>query len=363
MLERFHVPTEEEIRVSECALRSTVEAIFMAFDVPEDDAHQAADVLLYADLRGVETHGVSNMLRVYVHQYQAGELNPRPELTILRESPSTAALDGGNALGIIQGPKAMRMAIEKARATGAGIVTLRNVGHTGAVGYHAMLAADQDMIGVSLTAGGRLVAPTFGAEPRMGTNPIAVAAPTRNRPRFLFDAATSAVAGNKLTIAQRLGVTLHPGWIASWNGTPIMEETLLPASGEFIQLPLGSTREMGSHKGYGLSLVNEILCGVLGSAPISMVDGKWGSKQFLAAYDIAAFCDPDEFKDSLDAMLDVLLETPPAPGHERVIYPGVAEQEELEKRNRAGIPLHLEVIDWFNATTDELGIARLETLS
>jgi LDH2 family malate/lactate/ureidoglycolate dehydrogenase len=256
----------------------------------------------------------------------------------------------------------MRIAIEKARATGAGIVTLRNVGHTGAVGYHAMLAADEDMIGVSLTAGGFLVAPTFGAEPRMGTNPIAMAAPTRSRPRFLYDAATSVVAANKLVIAARLGVPLHPGWITSWNGAPIMEETFLPETGQYLQLPLGSTREMGSHKGYALSLMNEILCGILGSAVPSMIDGKWTSKQFLAAYDIAAFCDPDEFKDGMDAMLEVIESTPPAPGHERVIYPGVAEHEELEQRTRDGIPLHPEVIDWFNATTAELGVGMLETL-
>jgi LDH2 family malate/lactate/ureidoglycolate dehydrogenase len=307
------------------------------------------------------------MLRVYVNQYKEGQLDPTGALTVLRERPSTAAVDGGNTLGIFQGPKAMRIAIEKARETGAGIVTVRNVGHTGAVGYHALLAADEDMIGVSLTAGGALVVPTFGAEPRLGTNPIALAAPTRNLPTFLFDAATSAVAGNKLILASRLGVTLHPGWIASWNGTPIMEEAYLPERGQFAQLPLGSTREMGSHKGYGLAVMNEILSSVLGSALPSMLDhgapgGGAGSKQFLAAYDISAFCDVDGFKDALDAMLQELLDTPAAPGHDRVIYPGVAEHEALAERTAHGIPLHPEVIDWFNATCDDLGIARLDTM-
>ncbi len=362
MLERFHVPTADEVRVSEAALRTTVESIFMALGIAAEDARQGADVLLYADLHGVETHGVSNMLRVYVRQYQDGRLDPTGELTILNERPSTAAIDGGNTLGIIQGPKAMRIAIEKARNTGAGIVTVRNVGHTGAVGYHAMLAAHEDMIGVSLTAGGALVAPTFGAEARLGTNPIALAAPTKTLPPFLFDAATSSVAGNKLILASRLGVTLHPGWIASWNGTPIMEEAHLPERGQFLQLPLGSTREMGSHKGYGLAVMNEILCSILGSALPSMLDADSGSKQFLAAYDISAFCDVDKFKESLEDMLQKLLDTPPAPGLERVIYPGVAEEEERAERSAGGIPLHPEVIEWFNATCDELGVAQLETL-
>ncbi|MEZ4523117.1 MAG: Ldh family oxidoreductase [Thermomicrobiales bacterium] len=362
MLERFHVPHDTEVRVTEAALRATVEGIFTALGIPEEDARQGADVLIYADLRGVETHGVSNMLRVYVQQYQEGKLDPTGQFTIMRERPSTAAIDGGNTLGIFQGPKAMRLAIDKARDTGAGIVTVRNVGHTGAVGYHAMLAADEDMIGVSLTAGGALVVPTFGAEPRLGTNPIAMAAPTRDRPRFLFDAATSAVAGNKLILASRLGVTLHPGWITSWNGAPIMEEAYLPERGQFSQLPLGSTREMGSHKGYGLAVMNEILCSVLGSALPSMLDVESGSKQFLAAYDIGAFCDVDRFKEAMDDMLGALLDTPPAPGHDRVIYPGVSEEEELEERTARGIPLHPEVIEWFSATCRDLGIPELESL-
>ena len=239
---------------------------------------------------------------------------------------------------------------------------MRNVGHTGAVGYHALLAAEEDMIGVSLTAGGALVVPTFGAEPRLGTNPVALAAPTGNLPTFLFDVATSAVAGNKLIIASRLGVTLHPGWIASWNGAPVMEEAYLPERGQFAQLPLGSTREMGSHKGYGLALMNEILSSILGSALPSMLDRESGSKQFLAAYDISAFADVDQFKSSMDEMLQALLDTPPAPGHDRVIYPGISEEEELQERSANGIPLHIEVIDWFNTTCDDLGIARLEVM-
>ncbi len=361
MLERFHVPATDEVRVSEEALRSTTESIFLALGIPEEDARQGADVLIYADMRGVESHGVSNMLRVYVNQYQNGDLDPNGSFTILQERPSTAAIDGGNTLGIFQGPKAMRIAIEKARATGAGIVTVRNVGHTGAVGYHAMLAADQDMIGVSLTAGGALVAPTFGSEARLGTNPIAVAAPTGSKPAFLYDAATSVVAGNKLTIASRLGVPLHEGWIASWNGAPIMEEMFLPERGQYLMLPLGSTREMSSHKGYGLAVINEILCSILGSTLPSMLDPDSGSKQFLAAYDIGAFGDVDQFKESMDQMLDKLVSTPPAPGHERVIYPGLAEDEELEERSRMGIPLHPEVIEWFESVCSDLGVPALVT--
>lgn len=362
MLERFHVPPEDEVRVTPDALRRTVSDIFRGVGTSQEDADQGADVLVTADVRGVETHGVSNMLRAYVAQYLDGRLNATPELNIVRETTSAATVDGDGGLGVIQGPKAMRIAIAKARESGVGIVTVRNVGHTGAVGYYAMMAAEQDMVGVSLTAAGLRVLPPFGAEPRMGTNPIAIAAPTRDKPRFLYDAATSAIAGNKIGLAARVGALMHPGWIASWNGTPLMEEAAVPPPGEFHQLPLGSTREMGSHKGFGLALMVEILATCLSGALPTMLDPNAGSKQFLAAYNIEAFTDLEEFKTTMDEMLQTLEDTKTAPGHDKVIYPGRSEHEAELERQRDGIPLHREVIDWFNATTEQLGVPALVTM-
>jgi LDH2 family malate/lactate/ureidoglycolate dehydrogenase len=176
------------------------------------------------DLRGVETHGVSNMLRAYVRDYQAGKLDPRPGWRVVRESPATAVIDAERRLGVIVGPKAMRLAVDKARAAGVGVVTVFNSGHFGAIGHYAMQAAAQDMVGVCFTGAGLSVVPTFATKPLLGTNPIALAAPARHEAPMLFDAATSAIAGNKIRLAMRVGSPLLPGWVTDKDGIPIMEE-------------------------------------------------------------------------------------------------------------------------------------------
>ena len=224
ILERFKVPEKDQVHVSEAALRRTVTEIFEKLGVSRDDAAEGADVLTMTDLRGVETHGVSNMLRAYVRDYKAGKLNPLPGWRIERESSGTAVIDAEKRLGIVIGPKAMRLAIEKARAVGVGVVTVHNSGHFGAIGHFAMQAAMQDMVGVCFTAAGLHVVPTFASRPLLGTNPIAIAAPARHEPPLLFDAATSAIAGNKIRLAMRVGSPLLPGWVTDKDGSPIMEE-------------------------------------------------------------------------------------------------------------------------------------------
>ena len=171
ILERFKVPAKDQVLVSEAALRRTVTEIFEKLGVSKEDSAEAADVLTMTDLRGVETHGVSNMLRAYVRDYKAGKLNPSPGWRLERQSPATAVIDAEKRLGIIVGPKAMRLAIEKARAVGVGVVTVHNSGHFGAIGHFAMLAAQQDMVGVCFTGAGLSVVPTFASKPMLGTNP------------------------------------------------------------------------------------------------------------------------------------------------------------------------------------------------
>lgn len=363
MLERFYVPTDDVVLVAEEALRETTAAIFKGVGVPPEDAAEGANTLVMSDLRGVESHGVSNMLRNYVMWYREGRLNPTPDWKILRETPGTASIEGDRGLGVIQGPRAMRMAIEKARTVGVGIVTIYNSGHLGAVGHHAMLAAEADMVGVCMTSSGMRVLPTFGREPRLGTNPISIAAPANTEPYLLFDAATSAVAGNKIVLAERIGSLMEPGWVAGLDGAPITEPQPVPPRGEFHQLPLGGTREQGSHKGYGLALMVEVLSTLLGGGIPTMVDGNIGSKHYFAAYNIEAFTDLDAFKDNMDRMLQTLRETPPAIGQERVIYPGLSEHEIEQQRRAHGIPLHSEVVTWFDGITSELGIPALERMA
>ena len=359
ILERFKVPEKDQVLVPEAALRRTVTQIFEKLGLTADDAADGADVLTTADLRGVETHGVSNMLRAYVRDYKAGKLDPTPGWQIVRESPGTAVIDAGRRLGIVIGPKAMRLAVAKAKQVGVGVVTVFNSGHFGAIGHYATLAAGQDMVGVCFTGAGLSVVPTFASKPLLGTNPIAIAAPARHEAPMLFDAATSAIAGNKIRLAIRLGSPLLPSWVTDKEGTPIMEEKPVFDRDEYYQAPLGGTREQGSHKGYGFALMAEVLSTVLaGALPTMLMPGS-GSKNHFAAYDIAAFTDVERFKDTMDEMLRTLRTAAPAPGHDRVLYPGLSEAEEAQARRAKGIPLHKEVLQWFAQCTSELGLAPL----
>src|SRR3989475_12251602 len=359
ILERFKVPVKDQVFVSEAALRKTVTQIFEKLGLTAEDATEVADVLTMTDLRGVETHGVSNMLRAYVRDYKAGKLDPKPGWRIVRQTGGTAVIDAERRLGIIVGPKAMRLAVEKARTVGVGAVTVYNSGHFGAIGHYAMQAALQGMVGVCFTGAGLSVGPTFAAKPLLGTNPIALAAPAGREAPMLFDAATSAIAGNKIRLAIRVGSPLLPGWVTDKDGNPIMEEKPVFNRDEYHQAPLGGTREQGSDKGYGFAMMAEVLSTVLAGALPTMLNSASGSKTHFAAYNIEAFTDVEQFKDTMDEMLKTLRTAKPAPGQERVLYPGLSEAEEDEHRRAHGIPLHKEVIEWFAECTGEMGLAPL----
>ena len=219
------------------------------------------------------------------------------------------------------------------------------------------------MVGICMAgASTPLAVPTFAAVPMLGTNPIAIAAPTKNEPPFLYDAATTVIAGNKIALARRVGANLLPGWISDTQGNPIMEEVPAPKRGEYYHLPLGGTRDQGSHKGYGLAMMVEVLSTFLAGTVPDVLNPAGRARSHFAAYDIAAFTDVDTFKENLDSMLKALRTTKPAPGHERVLYPGLPEYEEEQERRANGIPLHKEVIQWFDDITSELSIPRLKTL-
>ena len=354
VLEQFHVKAEDAVHVQADALRTTVTSIFEKVNVPPEDARLAADVLVTADLRGVETHGVSNMLRTYVAQYNRGEINDRPNWRVVRETASIANIDSDRGHGIIVTPKAMEIAIQKARNTGVGMVTISNARHLGMAAYHAMMPLEHDMIGVCMTAAPPGMVPTFGAEPRVGTNPIAVAAPAGKEAPFVYDAATTVIAGNKIALARRLGAPLEPGWVADAQGAPIMESMPIPEV--YRHLPLGSTREGGSHKGYGFACIVDILSGILSGTAFGMVPGRPNFSHFVQAIHIEAFTEVDTFKGLMDDFLRALRETPPAPGHDRVYYAGLPEAETVQERLEHGIPLHREVTEWFKDICNEMDI-------
>ena len=359
MLKQFHVPESEAIRVEEPKMRKATEDVFLKMGLSDEDAKLSADVLMYADIHGVDTHGVSNMLRAYVDGYKNGVHNPDPHMRIVSQKGAVARLDADRGLGLHTAPKSMNMAIDYARQFGIGSVSLMNAGHLGAAGYHALMAVEHDMIGVCFTGGGGFaMLPTFGAEPRFGTNPIAWAAPAKSQPPFIFDAATTQVAGNKIRLLQRMNQTVAPGWLAAADGSPIMTELPVPEEdlrGEerhWYMLPLGGTRENGSHKGYGIACIVDIMCCSLSGIGPGFISGKSG--HFFMAFDIAAFYDADKFKQDMDAFLGGLAATKPMPGEERVFFPGLPEAEEKAERLEKGIPYHPEVIDWFHQIGKEL---------
>ena len=221
MLERFHVPHDEEIRIQYSELERLSSSILIKSGLTEHHADIATDVLLKADIRGVDTHGVSNMLRNYVQYFNEGSANPKPNWKVTRETESCATVDSDQGLGVVVVPLCMEIAIEKAKKTGVGIVSIGNGRHLGMAAYHAMMALDHDMIGTCMTSSTTNVVPTHAAKPGIGTNPIAVAAPALNKAPFVFDAATSAIATNKVRVAQRIGVPLAPGWITDEKGNAL----------------------------------------------------------------------------------------------------------------------------------------------
>ena len=354
MLEQFKVSHDDAEFVQGDDLKKTVAGIFEKLGVNPEDALLAADVQVLADLRGVDSHGVSNMLKSYITGYQEGSINPRPNWKVVRETPSTATVDSDKGLGTIITPKAMDIAIQKAKNVGVGMVTIGNARHLGMASYHAMLALPHDMIGICMTSCPPQVLPTFGAEPRLGTNPIAIAVPAKNEPPFVFDVATSSVAVNKIRIVARLGAEIPGGWMAREDGSPIMESGLAPE--KFTLLPLGADREGGSHKGYGFSCMVDILAGVLTGFGYGAVPGRPNFGHMVAAYSIDAFTDVEPFKAEMDEWLKMMKSTKPAPGHDRVLVAGQPEAEVEVVRRDEGIPLHPDVADWIRDTCGEMSV-------
>jgi LDH2 family malate/lactate/ureidoglycolate dehydrogenase len=352
MLEHFHVPPEDEVRIMSADLRRSVKSLFLKLKLTEEDADLATDGLVSADDRGTDTHGVSNMMRRYIEMYGEGFINPRPNWRVVRESATTANIECDAGLGIVMAAKAMDIAIEKAERHGMGAVTMGNGRHAGMMAYHAMRALPHDMIGYAITAGGQNMVPTFGAEPRMAANPHAWAVPAGEMPPFVLDISSSSVAANKIALLRRMGKPTIPGLLADRDGSPIMEEREVPD--HIWLLPTGATREMGSHKGYGLSVVAQVFGGMLSTGAFGSY-GMGHMSHFVAAYNVDAFTDVPRFKKSMDDFMTYLTETPPAPGHDRVYYAGLPEHEEAMRRAESGIPLHKEVVEWFDSITAELG--------
>ncbi|HEY4027337.1 MAG TPA: Ldh family oxidoreductase [Candidatus Dormibacteraeota bacterium] len=333
--------------------------------VPADDAALAADVLLAADLRGIDSHGVAR-LRAYHRALCSGEINPTPHLRIVRETMTTATVDADNGLGLVAGPRANDIAMAKALETGSGWVAVRNTNHYGIAGYYVLQALERDLIGWAMTNSSALVAPLWGVGRMLGTNPLAIAFPGLEEPPIVIDFATSAVAFGKIEIARRKGQSIPEGWAIDVQGRPATDPQAIYDGGAL--LPVGSSRELGGHKGYALAMMVDVLSAVLSGAnwgpfaPAFAIDqtpsGSVGAGigHFFGALRIDGFIEPDEFKRQVDHLVRTFRSTPPAPGTNGPLVPGDPEREAEAVRRRDGIPLIAPVVADLEALAAETGV-------
>jgi len=341
--------------------------VFKSMGCSNEDATLATSVLLSADLRGIDSHGIARLVG-YVRLWEVGRINSTPNIHIVHETPSTAVVDGDRGLGLVVAPRAMQIAIDKAKQVGTGWVSVKNSNHFGIAGYHAMMALSQDMIGMAMTNASALVAPTYSAEKLLGTNPIAVAVPAGKEAPFVADFATTTAANGKLEIAQRKNEPIPKGWAQDATGHTTTDASILKKGGAL--LPLGSEKEQGSHKGYALGSIVDIFSGVLSGASF----GPWappfpayvpmpenmpgeGLGHFLGAMRIDAFRPAEDFKNNMDQWLTRFRTAQPVEGQSQVYVAGDIERAMEGARMKNGIPLVAEVVKDLNELATKLSIA------
>jgi LDH2 family malate/lactate/ureidoglycolate dehydrogenase len=323
--------------------------------VADGDAATTARILLDADLRGVESHGMAHLVDFYVRGIKRGLIEPRGEIAVTADAPAAATIDGGRALGFVVGHRAMELAIEKARVTGVGMVSAGNSTHYGAGAYYAMMALDQDMIGISLTTGGRSMAPPGGRGRAIGLNVICVAAPTSRAFPYVLDMATSVVANGKLEIAARRGQPIPEGWAIDSAGLPVTDPSRAGPGGAL--LPLGGTPLGGAFKGFGLAIMVDILSSALAGVASSADERpQFAAAHFFGALRIDAFEPLAVYTDRMEALIAAVKRADGPPGDE-VRIPGELEHALAEQRRATGaVPLHPRILDGYRAAADELGV-------
>lgn len=340
--------------------------VFVKMGCSNEHATMITEVFIAAELRGLSSHG---MIRIkdYYQLWKANRINISPELKIVHETPSTAVLDGDNAVGMIAGTNAMKIAIEKATKCGSGWVSVRASNHFGIAGYYAMMALQHDMIGIAMTNANPLVAPTFSVSPLLGTNPIAVAIPAGKQPSFVADFATTPIARGKLAVAEKKGEKTLLGYIQDKDGNPTDDPSILKSGGSM--LTLGGDYEHGSHKGYCLSAIVDIFSAVLSGANfgpfvppsvayLPVLDKKVGkgTGHFFGAMRIDAFQSADAFKTKMDEWIETFRQAKSAPGKPKVQIPGDVEREMESKLRKVGINLIPAIANDLKEIAGNLGI-------
>ena len=350
-------------------VRAQIVSVLESWGMERELVRTAAEVMVETDLAGVDSHGVS-MLMDYENSKSKGKLNLKARPHVVKETAVTALVDADAGLGHPAAVMGMKLAIEKAKKMGVGVVSVFNSHHFGAAGYYAALAPKEGLVGMVTSATRSIaVVPTRAAVPVLGTNPIAFAAPARRNRPFLLDMATSSVANNKIKVYELNGKRLPPGWVLDGKGQPVTDPAaalgiIYEKKGEGGQTPLGGTAEMSSHKGYGLALMVHILGGTLSGASFSPIRVKTQKPSdpdrlghFFLAIDPKMFRPEGAFEDDLDAVIDLLHATPVVDPGQPVLVPGDPEAEAREQRLREGIPLPASLLEKLRAVCERSGVA------
>lgn len=360
-----------DLRVNPTVLKSFCSDALEKLGVPSEDAQVTAKVLVEADLRGIDSHGVARMGR-YVSGIQQGMMRPNAKARVLHETASTATIDADAGLGQPVSFRAMQLAMSKAREHSLGFVAVRNSNHYGIAGFYAMMALAEDMVGICTTNTEVLVVPTFTRNAVLGTNPIAIAVPAGKERPYVLDMSTSTVTRGKLEVYARLDKPIPINWATDENGIATNDpsrvlQNIAKRSGGGL-LPLGGAlEESGGHKGYGLALAVEIFSAVLpGALYANSVypkdkDGKplpSGIGHFFGAMRIDAFRAKEEFKRDMDDLIQRLRNSPKALGAERIYIHGEKEFELAERFAKDGVPLNAKVVEDLRKIAEQLGMSR-----
>jgi LDH2 family malate/lactate/ureidoglycolate dehydrogenase len=341
-----------------------VGGLFRAVDVPEADADLVAEVLIGADLRGIRSHGLARV-PYFLTRLRRGVIRARPRLSFEPRSPTTGVLEADDGIGIVAASRAMDEAMTMAGEVGSGFVVVKDSSHFGYAGFWAERASRSGLIGISMSNSGGRLAPTFGTESLLGTNPLAVAIPgAPGGTDFLLDMATSAVAVGKVETALREGRAPPPGWVASEvaphldaNGVLSFESPLLPLG--------GAGTETGGHKGYGLALMIELLCGALGGTGFAArIAGATGEAppamgHLMGAIRIDGFRPVERVQNDMEATFEVIRESSRSPGRDRIYIHGEPEAEAAARHRREGIPVGAEVLAQLDRWAAILGVEPL----
>ena len=339
--------------------------VFEKMGCPTHDAEAAAKVFLRAELRNLPSHGMLRM-KDYFQLWEADRINTKPDIKIIHESPSTAVVDGDMAIGMVASTRSMEIAIEKAKVHGTGWVATQNSNHFGIGSYYAMMALEHDMIGIAMTNANPFVAPTNSVSKLLGTNPIAFAVPAKNQPAFIADFSSTPIARGKLAVAAKKGEKVAYGFVQDKDGNPSNDPDILKEGG--TMLPLGGDLEHGSHKGYALGAIIDILTGVTSGAnfgpfippnlaflPMPKVQVGKGMGHFFGAMRIDAFQTKDVFKSRMDKWIETFRNAKPIEG-KQVLIPGDIEREAEERISKEGIHILPSIIKELKEIADKLEV-------